>query len=459
MSDIASATQPASGPPRDPARSGSALLDRPWVKATLIALTALVLMVPLAFIAGVTGERDARRLVAVESIHQAWASAQAVATPVLLVPALRAGAMSLDDRIWVTLTPVEAELGIELAAESRARGIFSTVVYRAQVAGALQFAMPEAAALGDLRLLWDEALLVAPIADQRGAKLDARVRIGVRSFALLPREKIEIPGLGPTKALVAVLGDALAEAPARAGLRIEVEYGMRGSGEFLLTSLARDAKLRVASNWPHPSFIGGALADHREIGATGFKASWTLGAADLPAQILSTSETRLRHGDEATLGVALADPVPAHRLVERAQKYDLLLIAFTFLVFFLFETLWGARLHIVHYAVVGLALCLFYLLLLSFAEIIGFVPAYVAAASLVVAQASLYGWSLLRSRQRAGVFALVLAIAYGYFFVLLMLESRALVAGALALFVGLSVVMYATRRIDWVGSNAVNAPP
>jgi len=135
----------------------------------------------------------------------------------------------------------------------------------------------------------------------------------------------------------------------------------------------------------------------------------------------------------------------------------MLLIAFTFLVFFLFETLWGARLHIVHYAVVGLALCLFYLLLLSFAEIIGFIPAYVAAAALIVAQASLYGWSLLRSRLRAAIFALVLAIAYGYFFVLLMLESHALVAGALALFVGLSVVMYATRRIDWVGTSANRA--
>jgi len=145
----------------------------------------------------------------------------------------------------------------------------------------------------------------------------------------------------------------------------------------------------------------------------------------------------------------------AHRLVERAQKYDVLLIAFTFLVFFLFETLWGARLHIVHYAVVGLALCLFYLLLLSFAELIGFVPAYALAAALVVVQASLYGWSLLRSPVKAAVFALVLAAAYAYFFVLLMLESHALVAGALALFFGLSVVMYATRRLDWVAAGSV----
>ncbi len=434
--------------------SGLALLDRPWIKAILIAVTALVLLVPLGLIAGVTGERDARRSAAVEGIHHGWASAQIIATPVLLVPALRAGAMSLDDRIWVTLTPAEATLGVELAAEQRARGIFSTVVYRAQVSGALQFTALAPDAQGDLRMLWDEALLVAPITDQRGARLDARARIDARSFPLLPREKIEIPGLGPTRALVAALGDALAEPRARDGVRIELEYGMRGSGEFLLTSLAREAKLRVSSNWPHPSFIGGALADHREIAATGFKASWTLAAADLPAQIPSTSEARLRPGDGAMLGVALVDPVPAHRLVERAQKYDLLLIAFTFLVFFLFETLWGARLHIVHYAVVGLALCLFYLLLLSFAEIIGFIPAYVAAAALVVAQASLYGWSLLRSRLRAAIFALVLAIAYGYFFVLLMLESHALVAGALALFVGLSVVMYATRRIDWVGSNS-----
>jgi inner membrane protein len=431
-----------------------ALVDRPWFKAGLIALAALMLLVPLALIGEVTGERDQRRAEAIEGIHRGWGSAQTIATPVLLVPALRAGASSLDDRVWIAVPASDGELAIDLAAEPRARGIFSTVVYRARVGGTLRFddLAESVARAAPGRILWDEALLAAPVSDLRGARLDASMTLGDRRFPLLARDKVEIPGMGIVRAFVAQVGDALAEPEERAAPVFAADYALRGSVAFKLAPVARALKVRLASNWPHPSFGGGVLADTREIRADGFTAQWNLAAAELPRAFAGDADGASVATEVPLLGVSLADPVPPHRLVERAQKYDLLLIAFTFLVFFLFETLWGAKLHIVHYAVVGLALCLFYLLLLSFAELIGFVSAYALAAALVVVQASLYGWSLLRSRLKATVFAVVLAAAYAYFFVLLMLESHALVAGALALFLGLSVVMYATRRLDWVAT-------
>jgi inner membrane protein len=434
------------------------LVDRPWFKAGLIALAAIMLLVPLALIGEVTGERDQRRAEAVEGIHRGWAGTQTIAAPVLLVPALQAGASSLDDRVWIAVPASDGELAIDLAAEPRARGIFSTVVYRAQIAGSLRFddLAESVARVAPGRILWDEALLVAPVSDLRGARLDASMTLGDRRFPLLARDRIEIPGMGTVRAFIARVGDALAEPEARTAPVFTADYALRGSVEFRLAPVARELKVKLASNWPHPSFGAGVLADSRAIRADGFTAQWNLAAAELPRAFAGGDAAASFATELPLLGVSLADPVPAHRLVERAQKYDVLLIAFTFLVFFLFETLWGARLHIVHYAVVGLALCLFYLLLLSFAELIGFVPAYALAAALVVVQASLYGWSLLRSRLKATVFALVLAAAYAYFFVLLMLESHALVAGALALFLGLSVAMYATRRIDWVAAAPVD---
>lgn len=449
MSDTLAVDAPA--PPPPPHRPGIPLFDRLPVKIATLAVAALALLVPLELIGDLTREREARRAEAVAGIHRGWAGAQQLVAPVLMIPVIDLAAASIDERTWLTIPAASAALDIDLAAEPRARGIFSTVVYRASVAGTLVFAGldPDGPAFAGRRVLWDEALVVAPVADLRGLAPESAVMLADRRIAFMPREAVVVPGLGSVKALVAPIG----EGAARDGrLELRLGFTLRGSVDMVVAALARESTIRIRSAWPHPSFHGGLLPDERRIGDAGFEAVWRPTMPQLPASIAPNAATTGSLLEEATLGVGLVDPVPTYRMVERAQKYALLLIAFTFLVFFLFETLWGARLHVVHYALVGAALCLFYLLLLSFAEIAGFVPAYVVASALVVAQASLYGLSLLRSRWRAAGFGALLAAAYAYFFVLLMLESHALVAGALALFFGLSALMYVTRRIDWGAS-------
>ncbi|MBL8699296.1 MAG: inner membrane CreD family protein [Alphaproteobacteria bacterium] len=428
-----------------PARARPALSDRLPFRLALIVVAALALLVPLELIGELTREREARRGEAVAGIHRGWGAAQNMVAPLLMVPVVDLAAASIDERGWVVVPATRAALTVELGAEPRARGIFGTVVYRAAVAGELAFAGLEADAPGfaGRRVLWDEALIVAPVTELRGLDGGAGIDLAGRRVPLVVRDAVAVPGLGTVRALVAPLGDG---AIASGRLDLRLDFALRGSVDMRITALAREAVVRIRSAWPHPSFHGGLLPDERSISARGFDALWRSNLPHLPAMLDAATAALV---EEATLGVGLVDPVPTYRMVERAQKYDLLLIAFTFLVFFLFETLWGARLHVVHYALVGGALCLFYLLLLSFAELVGFVPAYVAASALVVAQAALYGLSLLRSRERAAAFGALLAGAYAYFFVLLMLESHALVAGALALFAGLSALMYVTRRIDW----------
>jgi inner membrane protein len=447
-------TPNAAAPAVPATQARTPLFDRLGVKAILVTLLAVGLLLPLAWIGELTQERDRRRAEAIEGIHRAWGAAQLIGTPIVVVPVVDAGAISLDERVPVALAAARVDANVDLAAERRARGIFGTVVYRSTVRGQVAFASRDAltAALGGRRALWEEALLVVPVSDYRGVTLDAAVTLGGQRVALEPREGQPVPGIATTKALVAPLGELLGAG----GAEINFEFGVRGSVTLQLAVLARSAEIRMASAWPDPSFLGGALPDSRRVAADGFEASWSIQLSHLPRSSHGAAggQPRTLQLEEAVIGVALLDSVSTYRMVERAQKYDVLLIAFTFLVFFLFEALWGAKLHLVHYGLVGLALCLFYLLLLGLAELIGFAPAYALASALVVVQASLYGRSLLKSRGLAAAFAALLAAAYADFFVLLTLESYALIAGALALFAGLSAVMFVTRRVDWAAASA-----
>ena len=161
---------------------------------------------------------------------------------------------------------------------------------------------------------------------------------------------------------------------------------------------------------------------------------------------------------QARFGVDFIQPVTPARQAERAVKYGVLFLVMTFALYFLFEVVSGLRIHIVQYGLVGLSMCLFYLLLLSLGEQVGFPVAYVVSAAAIVLQSGLYSLAVLRSRRHAAVFSTLVVLLYGFLYVVLGLESWSLLVGAVALFVALSAVMFATRNVDWHGAGREPAP-
>ena len=152
--------------------------------------------------------------------------------------------------------------------------------------------------------------------------------------------------------------------------------------------------------------------------------------------------------------VASASVFDAYRMIERALKHGVLVLALIFTAFFLFEMLAGLRLHAVHYGLVGAALCLFYLALLALGEVLHPTHAYVGAATASSALISLYSAAILQGWFRAGLITVLLALVHSVLFVVLRMEDYALLAGTTALFVALAAVMFFTRRIDWQAHDA-----
>jgi inner membrane protein len=291
-------------------------------------------------------------------------------------------------------------------------------------------------------------LVLLPISDLQGLSENVSLVWGTAKTVVpfRPRLVLKVDGFSGIHAPVAL-------SPDDADVPFSLAIKLRGSRELNFAAVGDSSSIAVTGDWPHPSFSGSFLPTSREVAGGGFSAAWRVPhlARNMTQSLLAQDGlgTRLR---EASLGVSFFQPVSFYVLVQRALKYALLSIGFAFLSFFLIETISGARIHGVQYVLIGGAQVVFYMLLLSFAEQIGFEAAYFMASCATVALISVYSVSILRSWALGLVVFAELSALYALLFVLLKQEDYALVTGALAAFAGIAVTMYVTRNVDWYQS-------
>ncbi|MDJ0641647.1 MAG: cell envelope integrity protein CreD [Erythrobacter sp.] len=445
----------------------------PGTKLLLVGMIGALLIVPLAMVYWLVSDRQHQARIAQQSITAGWAGAQVVAGPLLVVPYTvtrtstevvegNTVTRQTESRELLYISPSEQNLDTEIDPEVRSRGIIhQSVVYDAAITGSAGFSLPDDLdRLGIERdqLLLDEALVQLPISDPRGLQTDARLNMGVERLDLRP-------GLGNSQSgtgMHAFLDWSEAE-----DLSFEFSYGLRGSSAFSMVPRGEESNFAVRSSWPHPSFSGDFLPGEsdREESAEGFSASWSISNLALGQSLVSTSAPNLpvAYGDPtegiyfdettatgqqiATIG--LMEPVDLYKRVERSLKYGFLFIGFTFLAFLMFDIVAGARVASAEYLLTGAGLILFFVMLLAFAEMIGFALAYVVASAAIIGLLTSYSAAVLGGWRRAGFIAALLTGLYAVLYVLLNLEAWSLVIGSLMLFFALAGVMYGTRNIEW----------
>jgi inner membrane protein len=231
-----------------------------------------------------------------------------------------------------------------------------------------------------------------------------------------------------------------------ARLRVELAMTLGGTESLAIAPVGDNNRIRLQSSWPHPQFAGRFLPRERRIDASGFRAEWNISslAAGTQAQYRQGGETALD-----TLGVNLVEPVNIYSQADRASKYGILFVLLTFVGFFMFELIKRLAIHPIQYALVGLALAIFFLLLISLSEHIPFVWAYLAASAACIGLLGIYLSAVLKSAARGSAFSAMLTLLYGALYGLLVSEDNALVLGSLLLFAILAAIMVVTRRIDW----------
>jgi len=432
------------------------------VKIALIALLAVALLIPVAMIQSLVGERQARRNEAVAGIAQGWGMRQTVAGPYLALSYQRSwtdvtsevvDGKSRERRIERTeyqMLRIPAEsVAWSVAADvsEKARGIYKARLYAAKLQAQGTLVIPARAGLedGKSRYKWGTPRLVIGISDPHGIRAAPAVSVNGKSYDFAPGSADDAVAGG----LHAPLGDLKFEREEKLGYSFSLEIG--GSEAFAIAPLGADTTVSMRADWRHPSFQGRFLPARHEIGAQGFSASWKVSRFAGQSAVRPASCAWPCALMSEQIAVSFIEPAGLYQQLERASKYGFLFIGLTFAAFLLFELLRRLAIHPVQYALVGLALAMFFLLLTALSEHIDFAAAYALATVACVGLVTGYLVRVLRSARTGFAFGGALATLYAMLYALLKAEDYSLLGGSLLLFGLLAALMIATRRVDWYG--------
>jgi inner membrane protein len=446
-------------------------LRSPAFKFFLVVFLILLLTVPLLLVYALIWERESRAQAVRREVGQLWGPEQQILGPFLVVPyTVRIHTVQGDKRIEqlqerrAVFAPEALEAVGRAEAKTLRRSIFEVPVYAARLTLSGRFAAPRmadvAAEVASVR--WRDAAFVLGLSGVSGLKEAAVLKIaGAADVPFSPSLGIpstHMQGVHAKLAGAAGLVQPDPEQPPQA-FAFTVDLVFNGSVSLNVAPVARETRVSLASDWPHPSFVGAFLPDDRQVTASGFTASWKVPhlARSVP-EAWTLSDGGLQRLQPFAFGVRMISPVDFYSLVTRAVKYGIQFLALAFMAVFCLELVSARRVHPVQYLFTGAALVFFYVLLLSLAEHLGFTTAYLAASVATGAMLAIYVGAALASVFKGLVMLAVFAATYTILYLILQLEDYALLAGAILGFVALTIVMFVTLRVDWSGAGARPVP-
>jgi len=425
----------------------------------IVGLLVLLMFVPLFFVSEVVGSRAEFSRGAVDEVGRVWGGPQLISGPMLIVPVegpikveqpcpdgapedRRCFGDEIRTKSSIYIYPDTFEVNVESATEERRRGIFVVPVYTAEAVADFDFDLAVAPVLDEgERPLWDRTMLRVRVSENRALRGTAALTVDGDAAPLDP---LTARNSGPG-GFTSAIGDP------RQSARYRLTLGFNGAESLQIAPVGRTSSIRIASDWPHPSFFGAFLPDRSEIAETGFSADWTIPHLARPLPQASRDDTDPIARAQTALGVRLIEPNDFYQKAFRAARYGILFIALTFLTVLLVEGRDGRPAHPVQYILIGLAQSIFVLLMVAYAEQIGFGWAYLLSSAATVALLTMFGATALKLGRRTLVLTMTLILLYAVLYLILQSADYALLAGASLAFVALGGTMWFTRNEDWYG--------
>ena len=405
----------------------------------------------MTWIQSLIREREMRSDAAAREIGEMWAFPQTISGIYLVVPYTEL--VQNEKEEWVKVDryayflPDSLLIKGEIIPEKRYRGIYEVMVYKSKLSLQGNIQVPDWASFNIPRenIQWNEVRFEIGISDLRGINNKLQLNTGNRLNDFEPglmTNAVSSSGVG-------TIFREIREMESGRTLDFSMDMDLRGSEHMSFSPLGRTTTISLASSWPSPSFTGSFLPEQRTVEANGFKADWKVLHLNrnFPQHWKNNvSSNNIRSAD---FGVDLLIPVDHYQKNTRAAKYAILLIGLSFLVFFFIEIIQRQRIHPIQYILVGLALSIFYTLLLALSEHISFAASYWIGALVVWMIIGAYTFAVFPQKKLAYAIMGILAAVYVYIFVVLQLEDYALLIGSLGLLLIISSIMYLTRKIDW----------
>ncbi|HEX2952572.1 MAG TPA: cell envelope integrity protein CreD [Bacillota bacterium] len=427
------------------------------LRLLIIGMLVLLLLIPSGMIGALISERQSRKDEAVQEITSKWANAQRLGGPIITIPYDNSW-KDTDGKIktgidYVHILPEQLRFSAKLTPQIRHRGIYKAVLYNAKLAAEGSFSLARLGNLGinPQTLHWSEAFVSILIPDMRGIKENIDFLWDGKPYPVEPGIRngntLFDSGVSFRVPVNAGTGDSM---------RFAFKLNLNGSESFSILPLAQTTLVHLESPWPNPSFNGAFLPEKSHVGPQGFTADWKVLDLNRNFPQQWTGDVNNDQVHASAFGVELFTPVDEYAKTSRAIKYIVMFVILTFLIFFLVEVFNRKRIHPIQYLLIGFALCLFYLLLLSLSEQIGFTAAYGIAGVSIVGLITFYVGSALRGRGLPWITGLTLLVLYGFMYVLLQNQDYALLIGSIGLFITMAVVMFLSRKVDWYNIHLKN---
>jgi len=436
-----------------------------WLKSSItirmlmIGILILVLLIPLSFVKKLIKERALRQEVVVSEINQKWGNEVLIYGPILKIPYRthtikkiwneKTKSYIQEDNIAIHQAfffPNTLDINTNIASEKLARNIYESVVYTADMKIKGSFILPnfEIQDIQPEDILWNKATVLVNATNSKGIKTNPTIKMGSENYPLQSRY---VENSYTNRFETTFLKDS--SLPKEHTINFEMDLKVNGSEQLRFIPIGRETNVSMTSNWTSPSFNGNYLPDTKTKNITkdGFTVNWKV--LQINRDFEQEFFGELPHIDSSAFGVKLLIPVDEYQKSERAAKYGYLVIALTFLIFFLIQSVSKINIHPFQYIMIGLALTMFYTLLISISEHSNFLFAYSVAGVAVILLISLYSGNILRNSKFAGLIGASLTALYAFIFVIIQLENYALLVGSIGLFSILGAVMMASRKIDW----------
>jgi inner membrane protein len=441
-----------------------------WFKTSITArmammgLLILLLMIPLTLIQKLIKEREFRQQDVVEEINDKWGNSILIYGPILKVPyKTYEETVKYDAETQNTFKeqrtimkyayffPKTLKIDTNAKTSAKKRNNFESAVFIADIAASGSFEIPDFStkSIADEDIVWEKATLLIKTTNLKGLKSEVVLNLNGNAYGFETNYNIKNSYKNSLDELESSFL-ALADVPKTSKSTFDFNFQYNGSESIQFIPIGKVTEVKMTSDWKDPSHVGNFLPQddgETETKSDGFEANWRL---------LNTNRSfsqqffqSLPSLSEFAFGTKFIIPLDEYQKSERAAKYGFLVIALTFLVFFLIQTLSKINIHPFQYLMIGIALVMFYTLLISISEHSSFLKAYVVAGIAVIVMITLYSKSILKHWKFPLFIGVSLTALYGFIFVIIQLENYALLVGSVGLFAILGLVMFVSRKIDW----------
>jgi inner membrane protein len=433
-------------------------------KLGLIGFLTLLLLIPSFLVQDLITERKNRQQEVIREISDKWSGSQIVQGPILVLPykttviAQDSDTQKSSSREILTniyILPENLNISSKANPELLHRGIFDAVVYtsKIKVSGTFSPLELKKSGIDPAMIQWEQAKVDIGLSDLKGLKNNPIIRLGNQNYEVEP----DFTSLKLFNNNLVILPNLSSEKIT--ALNFSFDLDLRGSERLSFLHLGKNTTVKIEGEWNDPSFTGRYLPDERSVSGKAFSATWKMPYYNRPYPqqwieentVLNTTDTQVQgtnnSDSRAVFGVDFLLPVDQYQKTLRTAKYAILVILLSFLSLFFTELLNKQRVHFLQYVLIGAAMTIYYILLLSLSEQVGFNLAYIIASAATIGLIGTFIWSLLKNRKAALLFAGILTMFYSFIFVILQLQDLALLVGSIGLFVIVALLMYLSQKI------------